>query len=82
MDYKLVAIKMEKRQVTAVKVQNILTENGCYIKVRLGLHDVGSEVCSSSGLILLEVHTGEPQIDKMIEQLNRIDGVVAKDLVI
>ena len=82
MEYKLVAIKMEKRQVTAAQVQNILTENGCYIKVRLGLHDVGSEVCSSSGLILLEVHREEPQIDKMIEELNKIDGVVAKDLVI
>lgn len=82
MDYKLVVIKMEKRQESAVKVQNTLTENGCFIKVRLGLHDVGSETCSSSGLILLEVNPREPQVDDMIKLLNQIDGVVAKDLVI
>ena len=82
MDYKLVAIKMENRQKTAVEVQDILTENGCLIKVRLGLHDIGSEVCSASGLILLQVSPSDPQVEEMLKQLNSIDEVSAKDMVI
>lgn len=82
MNYKLVAIKMENRQETAVRVQDILTENGCFIKVRLGLHDIGSSVCSTSGLILLEVHPEETLVDSMLSSINKIDGVTAKDLII
>lgn len=82
MDYKLVAIKMENRQKTAVEVQDILTENGCLIKVRLGLHDIGSEVCSAAGLILLQVNPEDPQVEEMLKELNAIPEVSAKDLVI
>ncbi|GLI57079.1 hypothetical protein PM10SUCC1_25930 [Propionigenium maris DSM 9537] len=82
MNYKLVAIKMDDRQKSAVKVQNILTENGCLIKVRLGLHDIGSDVCSASGLILLEVHPENIQVDEMISALNSIEEVTAKDLTV
>jgi len=82
MNYKLVAIKMENRQISAVRVQNILTENGCLIKVRLGLHDIGSDICSAAGLILLEVHPENSQVDEMLTSLNRIEGVIAKDLIV
>lgn len=82
MNYKLVAIKMVNRQKSAVKVQNILTENGCLIKVRLGLHDIGSNVCSPAGLILLEVHPEDSQVDAMLTALNSIEEVTAKDLIV
>jgi len=82
MNYKLVAIKMENRQETAVTVQNILTENGCLIKVRLGLHDIGSSACSPSGLILLEVNSEDSMVGTMLSSLNNIEGVTAKDLLI
>ncbi len=82
MEYNIVAIKIEKRENSAVKVQNILTEYGCIIKVRLGLHDVPSDICTSSGLVMLEVVKGDKAIPDLLEELNKVDGVTAKRLII
>ena len=82
MNYKLIAIKIENRLTSAVKVQSILTDNGCFIKIRLGLHDIRSKTCTNSGLILLEVQTSNSQLDNMLAALNDIEGVTAKGLII
>ncbi|NDL67873.1 hypothetical protein [Anaerotalea alkaliphila] len=52
----IMGIKVDHRQVEAAKLQQLLTEYGCIIKTRLGLHNAsekGTE-CSEDGLILLE----------------------------
>jgi hypothetical protein len=49
----ILGIEINDREEDAVKVQELLTEYGCCIKMRLGMHD--SDVgCASSGLIILE----------------------------
>ncbi len=74
----LVAILVGKRRESAVSVQNILTESGCYIKTRLGIHDGVLTECSDTGLIVLEV-VGEKQIhEKLVNKLNTLAGVHAK----
>lgn len=55
MEYSLMIIKIDNREGTAQKVQNVLTRHGCLIKVRLGLHDVPADACSSAGLLVLQV---------------------------
>jgi hypothetical protein len=55
MTYKVIMIKIDSRISDAAKVQSILTEYGCNIKVRLGLHEVSKELCANDGLILLEM---------------------------
>lgn len=80
--YKLMAIKQEDRVKSAVQVQELLTKHGCAIKVRLGLHDIVGESCSKNGLIILELVGEEKEMDQLLEALNRIDGVVAKKLII
>lgn len=82
MEYRIVAIKTEERQKTAVKVQDILTEFGCVIKVRLGLHNVGPDQCSPSGLILSEVVANDPKAGEMLDSLNAVEGVQAKEIII
>lgn len=82
MEYRIVAVKMDDRQNTAVKVQDILTEYGCVIKVRLGLHNVVPGQCSPSGLVLLEVVPDDPKVEEMLKSLDSIEGVSAKELVI
>jgi len=77
-EYKIIAIKIGKRENDAANVQKILTEFGCNIKVRLGLHDVPSESCSPSGLIILEVVAEDSQIDNILSKLNNNDSVTAK----
>lgn len=82
MDYTLVIIKISNRENAAKNVQEVLTGFGCNIKVRLGLHDIPSDSCSASGLIILEISSTNNERDDFIKKLNEIDGVIAKDLLI
>lgn len=61
-------IKLDNRTQTAVDFQKVLTNYGCSIKTRLGLHDVHNNVCAPNGLILLEVINDE-EAAKMKEEL-------------
>jgi hypothetical protein len=82
MDFKIALIKLDQRESTASSVQKILTEYGCYIKVRLGLHDVGTNSCSPNGLIILELIIEDNILDEFLKKLNSIDGVIAKKTII
>ncbi|MDA3850024.1 MAG: hypothetical protein PF447_02000 [Spirochaetaceae bacterium] len=76
MDYTLIVIKVDGRERKAIEVQDILTKYGCAIKVRLGLHDLPSQACSSTGLIVLEVE-GE-EVSDLLKSLDEVDGIVVK----
>ena len=82
MEYKLVLVKVDQRTDSADMVQKILTDFGCSIKVRLGLHDVPCNSCSPSGLIFLQVSGDEEPVKEMISELNNIDSVTAKFITI
>ena len=74
----IVAILQENRVETAPKVQDILTEYGCYIRVRLGLHDAGIDSCSNTGLILLQFCGGAEKAAEMQQKLHNLPNVKAK----
>jgi len=74
----IMAILQEHRVETAIKVQEILTRNGCSIRVRLGLHDAGMENCSPSGLILLQVCGDKTEIEKLQTELSIVPYVKVK----
>lgn len=78
MIYKVILVKIDHRSTEAVKVQSILTEFGCNIKVRLGLHEVSKEICANDGLIVLEVDGDKRRLNKIVSQLNKVDYVEAK----
>jgi hypothetical protein len=78
MTYKVVLIKIDHRATEATRVQGILTDFGCNIKVRLGLHEVSKEFCANDGLVVLEVEGEKAIIDDMIAKLNAIDYVKAQ----
>ena len=62
----------------AAEAQKVLTEYGCNIKTRLGLHEVNENLCSSAGLILVEVFGGEFIADELIRKLESIGGIEVK----
>lgn len=74
----VMAILVNKREKAAIEVQKLLTEFGCYIKTRLGLHEGAGEYCSPVGLIILELVDDESKHDELCEKLNQIEGVQAK----
>jgi len=78
MTYQVVLIKIDHRATEATRVQGILTEYGCNIKVRLGLHEVSKEFCANDGLVVLEVEGEAATIAQMLDKLNSIEYVNAK----
>ena len=55
----IIWIKLSERNKEAIKLQEILTEHGCIINTRIGLHNGGENICKNEGLILLDVN-GDP----------------------
>lgn len=79
--FSIIAIKLSPRNSVAPKVQEVLTEYGCIIKTRLGLHEASKDKCSSAGLILLDLlNDDKDKIKNLLKDLNSIEQVTAKIL--
>ncbi len=76
----IMAILQENRVETAPKVQDILTEFGCFIRVRLGLHDAAIDQCSNTGLILLQLCGEDIPVKDMEKKLSAIPNVKVKTM--
>ncbi len=74
----IMAILQENRVETAAKVQEILTEYGCFIRMRLGLHESAVDSCSNTGLILLQICGKDAPIKEMEKKLQALPHVKAK----
>jgi hypothetical protein len=68
------------RMESAVEVQKVLTETGCFIKTRLGLHDGTPEQCTNTGLIILELMGDELSKKTLFEKLKSIPNVKVERL--
>jgi hypothetical protein len=66
---------LTNRSENAPQVQKLLTEFGCSIKTRLGLHEVNEQQCSTSGLLLLELFGDESASIELERQLRAIHGL-------
>jgi hypothetical protein len=74
----ILILSVEQRKTCAVKIQETLTNSGCEIKTRLGIHDSSLQSCSQKGLIILEIIAEKSEIDNLVLQLQKIDGVKVK----
>lgn len=75
----IIGVKLGNRTNLAIDFQKILTEFGCYIKTRLGLHDVADNKCSPNGVILLEVINDEEAI-KLENELKKLSDTVVQTM--
>ena len=78
MTYKVIMIKIDSRIRDAAKVQRILTEYGCNIKVRQGLHEVSKELCANDVLILMEMDGDKRRLNSIVKKLNAVEFVTAQ----
>ena len=62
-------------------VQQLLTEYGCSIRTRLGLHETDKGFCSPNGLLVLEMTEEETQVNELTQKLNTINGVEVQKMV-
>lgn len=78
----IMGIQVGDREHEAVKVQELLTKHGCFIKTRLGLHDASTVSCSSKGLILLEfLPDTQNEIDAIESELSLLESVTVRKMV-
>ena len=66
------------RTGTAVKVQEILTNMGCFIKTRLGLHEGSPQECSNSGMLILEILGNDEDKQDLVSKLETLSDVKVK----
>ena len=74
----IMGIHVNNRDHLIPDVQPLLTEYGCYIKTRIGLHDASDDrrVCSENGLLILEfIQDAEEEAEELRRRLDEIGGV-------
>ena len=71
----IMLILLEDRKGSAVEVQKALTEMGCFIKTRIGLHDGSPEECTNTGLIILELMGDQKSKNDLYDCLKAIPHV-------
>lgn len=76
----ILGIRVTDRKKEAGKVQKVLTNYGCSIKTRVGLHETSNEFCSSEGIILLELYGEQEKIDALKAELQAIEGINVREM--
>lgn len=74
----IVAIKINGREAKASIVQEILTKYGCNIRTRVGFHEVNEDQCSMDGIIILQLFGKDAEIQAMLGEIDKLDGVSSK----
>ncbi len=77
----IVGIHVDDRIKRASDVQQLLTDYGCNIKTRIGLHEVTGQFCAGFGLILLEMIGDPGKIKELTQKLDAIEGVSVQQMV-
>ncbi len=77
----IVGALVSDRVANVPEVQKVLTECGCYIKTRVGLHEATENVCSASGLILLELLGDDRACAEVEGKLKAIAGLQVQKMV-
>ena len=74
-------VHVTDRATLVPQVQTLLTQYGCNIKTRIGLHHVDETVCSPRGLIILEMF-GEMAVCRELKaKLSTLQGIDVQEMV-
>ena len=74
----ILGVHVAQRTKHTAKVQKILSDYGCSIRTRVGLHEASEGVCSPNGLILLDVVS---EAAGLAQALAAVPGVTVKKMV-
>jgi hypothetical protein len=79
----IMGIQVLHRNDEAVQVQKLLSEYGCFIKTRLGLHNAADDrtFCSDAGLIIIEfIYDAEKEARELIEKLSKLHSISVRTM--
>jgi len=74
-------IHITDRLKHVAEVQSLLSEYGCTIKTRLGLHEASKESCSPNGLLILELLDDETEVNNFAARLQKIEGIELQKMI-
>ena len=74
-------VHIQRRRQLVPEIQALLTEYGCNIRSRIGLHQVDDNSCSHQGLILLEMFGDQNVCDELKQRLSGLSGVEVQTMV-
>lgn len=77
----VLGVLIRNRTTHAPEFQEIITQSGCNIKSRIGLHEVSDNACSPNGLILLEMYGDEAPILDLESKLKTLEGFEVQKMV-
>jgi hypothetical protein len=77
----IVGIHIHDRVKQAPALQKLLSEYGCRIKTRIGLHEASEEFCSPTGVIILEMIGDGKTLEAFVRRAGAIDGVDVKKMI-
>ncbi len=74
MEYNILALLVKNPSLVGDKLQDLLTLYGCVIRHRLGLNRDNVE----GGIIILDLAGDEQQIDLLLKELSKLEGIEYK----
>ena len=77
----ILGIQLTNRMNDAPSFQEVITQFGCNIKTRIGLHNADGSICSGAGLILLEMFGDEDRINQLEDILRHTEGIKVQKMV-
>jgi hypothetical protein len=77
----IIGVHITDRVKNVPSVQTVLTNFGCFIKTRLGLHEISDSSCSPSGLLIVELLGDSGKSDEFINALQAIEGVDVQKMI-
>ena len=78
MEKTVLLVLVNGRKESAVTIQKVLTDWGCTIKTRLGIHEGVLDSCTDSGLLVLDIVGEKEKNEEMTRKLNLVKGVKAE----
>lgn len=76
-NHNIMVVKVNHRLHQAEALQKVLSEYGCSIRTRLGLHEAG-DACANDGLIILQLVEGQADLDNFTADLSKLEGITAR----
>ncbi len=77
----ILGVHITNRVKEVPRIQALLTEYGCNIRTRLGLHDADDRRCSPGGVILLELVGDPARCRQLARKLTAVEGVEVQKIV-
>ncbi len=79
-EIRIIGLHITDRIKESDKTQKVLSKYSKIIKTRLGFHELSNEVCSRSGVILLQLSGTIEECDTFEQELSTIGGIEIKKM--